>query len=258
MLFSLPALARRFRSGSWRTGWAGIEERMHVVNASEGSYDGHLQKKLAQSASKDRHSSFQKRSGGYLHSLLQSTTYPSVPLPPLKIGKWIDWRYSYIPITIGQFVIIGGYTAAVMVCLFKDAELYQNSNRAGESFRAFSTLNTAENHHPRNPGFLALAQLTPLFVLVLPSSPILFLLPSISSSLHLNIFHRWAGRLVFLFATVHGGLWVNQFLTTNQASQIDTDKVKRGFAAWVLLLSLAVTSIGPIRKRAYNLFWTLQ
>lgn len=63
--------------------------------------------------------------------LAQSTFAPSAPI--FRLRRTADCcRKRYLPLTVGQLVIVLGYTAAVLVCILKDAELSQNSNRAGE------------------------------------------------------------------------------------------------------------------------------
>lgn len=105
-------------------------------------------------------------------------------------------------------------------------------------------------------GFLALAQLTPVFLLATKNNPIGLLL-GIGYE-RLNWAHRWAGRLLWLSATIHGALWIHQFRSTGQWSQLGADKSQRGIAAYVLLTALAALSISPLRSRFYQVFKALQ
>lgn len=59
-------------------------------------------------------------------------------------------------------------------------------------------------------------------------------------------------------ATIHGALWINQFRSTGQWSQLSADKSQRGIAAYVLLTALAALSISPLRSRFYQVFKALQ
>jgi ferric-chelate reductase len=108
-----------------------------------------------------------------------------------------------------------------------------------------------------NAGFIALSMLTPLFLLATKNSPLSLLLGA--SYLSLNWAHRWVGRLIWLSATVHGFQWMVFYACTDGGSEIlKGDKVLRGIATWVLLTVLAGTSIRPVRRRWYQLFWYTQ
>ena len=104
---------------------------------------------------------------------------------------------------------------------------------------------------------MALAMLTPLFLLATKNNPLSLLLGS--SYLSLNWAHRWVGRLLWLSATIHGFQWITYYAQTDSAStSLGSDKVLRGIASWVLLTVLAGSSIKPIRRRWYQLFWYIQ
>lgn len=144
----------------------------------------------ASAAAGPRKQGFLARLALMCHSMLQSATVASVPIHRAKNADCC--RKRYLPLGVGQLVIVLGYAAAVIVCIVKDAELSQNSNRAGEHFfrvaRDFISLHSA--------GFLALAQLTPVFLLATKNNPIGLLL-GIGYE-RLNWAHRWAGRLLWL------------------------------------------------------------
>ncbi|KAF7348901.1 Iron reductase [Mycena venus] len=64
--------------------------------------------------------------------------------------------------------------------------------------------------HPKWAGFLALAQLPPVFLLASDNSRLTALLlgPGVNYT-KLNYIHRWASRFPFLGAVVYGSLWIN-------------------------------------------------
>lgn len=69
--------------------------------------------------------------------------------------------------------------------------------------------------------------------------------------------HRWVGRLTFVEATLHFGLYFrsSSYLTT--ALLFSTPKYQDGFASWVALAVVFVTSIEWLRRKKYNVFYTL-
>lgn len=107
-------------------------------------------------------------------------------------------------------------------------------------------------------GFLALAQLPVIILLSLKSPlPLPVFLPSLSYE-HYNFLHRWTGRVLFLSVTVHGGMWLNQFITTDQYDQVWAEKTKRGMIAYGLMGGIVITSLKPVRRICYQLFWIAQ
>lgn len=65
-------------------------------------------------------------------AVVQSTALATSPLPAF-LSKGADCcRKSYLPISLGQLIIVLGYIGAVVACLVKDAQLSTNSNRAGQ------------------------------------------------------------------------------------------------------------------------------
>lgn len=143
-------------------------------------------------------------------------------------------RRAYFTLSVSQIVLVLGYAGAVIACFVVGASLTQNSNR---------------------PGFLALSQL-PLIVLLSLKSPLPLpiFVPSLSYE-HYNFLHRWTGRTLFLSATVHGAMWIHQFVVTDQYDQIAAAKSKRGILAYALMGMVVITSLKPIRRKCYQLFW---
>ncbi|KIR77298.1 ferric-chelate reductase [Cryptococcus gattii E566] len=233
LLLSVPYIVHHFRIGRLYAGLA-IRESLHpsqdVSNAARASA------KRDHSQSKWR-STFIGRALTGVGAMVQSLTLWTLPVPDLSLlkGEVGDCcRKAYFTLSISQIVLVMGYAAAVIACFVVGANLTQNSNR---------------------PGFLALSQL-PLIVLLSLKSPLPLpiFVPSLSYE-HYNFLHRWTGRTLFLSATVHGAMWIHQFLVTDQHDQISASKSRRGILAYALMGMVVITSLKPIRRKCYQLFW---
>ncbi|QRW05028.1 nucleoporin-interacting protein NIC96 [Ceratobasidium sp. AG-Ba] len=138
-----------------------------------------------------------------------------------------------IRIDLGQTVLLAGATIAAILCLTQAAELRSNSNRAG---------------------FMALSLLTPTFLFASKNSPAALLLGKGYEKL--NWVHRWAGRLLFLMATVHGSLWINNRIRNGKEELLHTGiKETRGMAAYGTLCMIVLLSLRPVRSYAYQFFY---
>lgn len=192
--------------------------------------------------------------------MVQSITLWTLPMPDLS---WLKGevgdccRRAYFTLSISQIILVMGYAGAVIACFVVGANLTQNSNRPGEDhicLLSIAVTLTTEFF----VGFLALSQL-PLIVLLSLKSPLPLpiFVPSLSYE-HYNFLHRWTGRTLFLSATVHGAMWIHQFLVTDQHDQITAAKSKRGILAYALMGMVVITSLRPIRRKCYQLFWMAQ
>ncbi|KAJ7925526.1 hypothetical protein B0H13DRAFT_2314332 [Mycena leptocephala] len=99
-------------------------------------------------------------------------------------------------------------------------------------------------------GFLALAQLPPVFLFASKNSPLIALLlgPGVDYT-KLNYVHRahtqrWAGRFLFLGALVHGSLWINNHLLF-ALPILTQQKEASGVAALATLCIIVLTSVAP-------------
>lgn len=202
-----------------------------------------------------------------LHACAQSLFSGTLPIPtvdlsPRFLGRLIKeggtqladcCRKGYIGLTVGQMIIVAAYTAGVILCSVQGAQLKFTANRPGTPLR-FPSL--------RNPltfslaGFLALAQLIPVILLSTKNNPLGLLLGLGYEKL--NWAHRWSGRLLWLCATLHMALWVDQYRRTGQLKVLASSENKYGIAAYVLLCALAVFSVRPARRRFYEVFYALQ
>lgn len=73
----------------------------------------------------------------------------------------------------------------------------------------------------------------------------------------LNFLHRWAGRGILLTATIHGSLWIRNHLE-EAPDLLKGTKEMLGMAAYGTLCLIVLTSLGPVRRAAYQVFFLLQ
>jgi ferric-chelate reductase len=96
---------------------------------------------------------------------------------------------------------------------------------------------------------MALAQLTPTFLFAAKSNPL-------ASYAGYNVLHRWAGRILFLSAMLHGTMWINQHRRYGVAI-IGEVKETYGMAAFGTLCILVLSSIRWVRRWVYEVFMAL-
>ncbi|KAF8636062.1 hypothetical protein AX17_003827 [Amanita inopinata Kibby_2008] len=145
----------------------------------------------------------------------------------------VYWSPPGLELNAGQIFVICAYIAVTVVCIICNAPLIDNSNRAG---------------------FLAIAQLPPLFLFATKNSILSFLLGPGKGYEKLNFIHRWAGRCLFLGALLHGTLWIRNHIQYGLPI-IGQQKETSGIACFGLLCILVVTSLRPVRRFAWNIFW---
>ncbi|KAJ7164427.1 iron reductase [Mycena filopes] len=143
------------------------------------------------------------------------------------------WSLPGIPLNAGQMFVVAAYAVFALVCIVLQVPLMENPNRAG---------------------FLALAQLPPVFLFASKNSPLTSLLlgPGVDYT-KLNYIHRWAGRFLFLGAVVHGSLWINNHIIYDLPI-LTQQKEGSGVAALAVLCVLVLTSIAPVRRLFYSGF----
>ncbi|WVQ82201.1 hypothetical protein IAT38_004329 [Cryptococcus sp. DSM 104549] len=230
-VLSIPYIIHSFRVGRLYAG-LGIQESFDPPQSHSTRPASARKPRAAR-----RRTTFLGRAYTGVGAMVQSLSLWTLPMPDLtwwkgQVGDCC--RRAYFTLGISQIVLVLGYMGAVVACFVVGAQLTQNSNR---------------------PGFLALAQL-PLIILLTMKSPLPLpiFLPSLSYE-HYNFLHRWTGRTMFVSATVHGGMWINQFLRYNEHDQISAAKTKRGILAYALMGMVVITSLKPVRRKCYQLFW---
>ncbi|KAJ6529454.1 hypothetical protein DFH09DRAFT_1250430 [Mycena vulgaris] len=149
------------------------------------------------------------------------------------VGSARLWSLPGITLNIGQILVVAGYAVFALVCIVLKAPLMENSNRAG---------------------FIALAQLPPVFLFASKNSPLTALLlgPGVDYT-KLNYIHRWSARFLTLGALVHGSLWINNHLVWHLPI-LSQQKESSGIAAVGCLCVIVLTSVAPVRRWCYSGF----
>jgi predicted ferric reductase len=86
---------------------------------------------------------------------------------------------------------------------------------------------------------------TNLFAILarIPSSTLLF-------------YHHWTGRATVIHATIHSALLIQSYVQSQQLNVvIQTLRIQVGFAAWIALLVILVTSFNFARRKCFELFY---
>ncbi|KAL5496138.1 FRP1_2 [Sanghuangporus vaninii] len=140
------------------------------------------------------------------------------------------WTISFLKLDIGQIILIVGYFILVIACFTLRAELVENPNR---------------------PGFIAVAQLPPIFLFAMKNSPLAILLGSGYEKL--NFLHRWCSRVAILASAIHGFLWMRNHIAYGLPI-ITKSKDVTGIIAFALLCILGLTSVRLVRARVFQVF----
>lgn len=151
------------------------------------------------------------------------------------IASFALWSIPGLGLNLGQLFVVVVYAIAVVLCTVTDANLVDNANRAG---------------------FLAVAQLPVIFLFATKNSILSLLLGPGNGYEKLNFVHRWAGRAMFICVVVHGVLWIQNHHRWNQPI-LGEPKEDAGLAAFGLLCVIIVSSIFPVRKWGYQVFFSI-
>ncbi|KAF8549686.1 iron reductase [Imleria badia] len=169
-----------------------------------------------------------------------------IPGPSLTRGRKIatywdslvslrQWSVPYLELNAGQIFVLVAYLAITLVCIIQDAPLISNPNRAG---------------------FLAFAQFPVVFLFATKNSLLSFLLGPGHGYEKLNFLHRMAGRLMFLAAAIHGGLWIRNHLQYGLPI-LGPQKETSGVASLAMLGCIVLFSLRPIRRWFYQVFFLI-
>ncbi|KAJ5194360.1 Riboflavin synthase-like beta-barrel [Penicillium cf. griseofulvum] len=155
-------------------------------------------------------------------------------LRPLRLG---GWTLHFPP--LGPVLIMLANLVAVMVLCFYKLDTLDPWAWENVGYRT---------------GFIAVCQL-PLIFLLAGRQNIIGLLAGMSY-VSLNWYHRWVARTLWLTTTIHMAFWFRNWARWNYITyQLSNDPLtKRGFAAWVILTFIVITSFGPIRRLSYEFF----
>ncbi|KAH7104492.1 iron reductase [Auriculariales sp. MPI-PUGE-AT-0066] len=131
-----------------------------------------------------------------------------------------------VNLDVGQVISLLAYIAVLVFCLTDGYNLSKNPDRAG---------------------FIALAHFPLIFLTATKNGMIQVLLGHGYEKL--NWIHRWAGRSIFLCIVLHGSFW----LAT--PTVLREDKRSTGLSALGLLCVLVASSLGPVRRFCYQVFF---
>ncbi|KAJ6502884.1 ferric reductase like transmembrane component-domain-containing protein [Mycena vitilis] len=217
VLCAVPRVVRGLRTGMGLVGLIGVG-----VGVGAGV------QLVVEEDKKDNHTS---RTG------TQRTLVGDKPAQKRRPWRWMHlhilcWSVPGVDLNLGQLLVVLAYSSFVLVSMIYKAPLSSNPNRAG---------------------FLALAQLPPVFLFAMKNSPLALLLGPGVDYAKLNYMHRWAGRGLFLGAVVHGALWIQNHLTYN-IPILTRQKEGSGVAAMGCLCLIVLTSVAPLRRWCYSLF----
>lgn len=106
-------------------------------------------------------------------------------------------------------------------------------------------------------GFIALAQFPIVFLFATKNSIVSLLLGPGNGYERLNFIHRWSGRIMFLGAILHGALWIRNHLEYG-LKIIGQQKETSGIAAVGLLGMIVLSSLLPVRRLCYEVFYIIQ
>ncbi|KZW01965.1 hypothetical protein EXIGLDRAFT_760198 [Exidia glandulosa HHB12029] len=179
-----------------------------------------------------------------LHGQSYAPVSAEEKLPPRQLTNATRPIYDYVRskgyllapglnLDIAQITVVALYYGALLFCVLHKIDLKQYPNRAG---------------------FMSLAQLPVIFVFASKNGILSVLLGRGYEKL--NFLHRWAGRGLLLSATIHGSLWIRNHLL--EAPYLMKGlKEGQGMAAYGTLCLIVLTSLSPIRRAAYQVFFFL-
>ena len=148
-------------------------------------------------------------------------------------------KFSYATPTLGRILLVSAEFVAVIVLCFYALHPSDEWQWEDVGYRT---------------GFIACAQL-PLIFLLAGKNNIIGLLVGASYE-RLNWLHRWTARVLFLTVTIHMGFWFADWYRFDYIKvKLTRDPItQRGFAAWVIMLWIVVSSMAPVRRWNYEFF----
>ncbi|ETN40008.1 uncharacterized protein HMPREF1541_04283 [Cyphellophora europaea CBS 101466] len=106
-------------------------------------------------------------------------------------------------------------------------------------------------------GSLAVAELPLIFLLAGKQNLIGYAIGS--SYERLNWLHRWVSRVFWVTVTIHMSFWFRSWARYNYiVRKLQIDRLTQtGFACWVILTAILLTSFLPVRKLSHEVFYAL-
>lgn len=242
ILVSLPRLFTTIRNGTAFKGLLGITE-----NWNHGQYQALLPKK---------HRARRVRRAEIVLDKLASLFLWCIPGFELNLGQGMEDSLpnsnTNSPFPVVFAIVV--YLAVVVVCIVTDAALIKNANRAGLS-PPTSLLDGTEVLI--YTGYMALAQLPVVFLFATKNSLLSLLLGPGHGYEKLNYIHKWSGRAIFFAVLLHGSLWIRDHLQYNTPI-LGQLKETSGIAGFALLCIIVLTSLRPVRRMFYEVFFVIQ
>ncbi|KAJ2971662.1 hypothetical protein NUW54_g12455 [Trametes sanguinea] len=228
VLLSLPSVLLALRRGRLFRSWlVGVSEAPNKRNYAPAA--GDINEDVAPKKAK-------RRVCGVLETVW-SATY---------------WSLPGIELDLGQMAVIAAYLALVVICITDERPPAQQSQ---PSWYVFGLRICPPATHILS-GFMALAQFPVVFLFGTKNSILSLLLGPGHGYEKLNYIHRWAGRGIFIGATVHGALWINNHIVYGLPI-IGQQKETSGVAAYGVLCGLILTSFRPVRRFFYQSFFII-
>ena len=162
----------------------------------------------------------------------REVTYSTIPV---ALGS----KISYSTPSLGRVLLVSAELVGIIVLCFYALHPNDEWQREDIGYRT---------------GFIACAQL-PLVFLLAGKNNIIGLLAGASYE-RLNWLHRWTARVLFLTVTIHMGFWFADWYRFDYIKvKLTNDPItQRGFAAWVIMLWIVISSMAPLRKWNYEFF----
>ncbi|KWU45909.1 hypothetical protein RHOSPDRAFT_28557 [Rhodotorula sp. JG-1b] len=246
VLTRVPAYLRLLSSGEWRTTVGGWQALFGVHQDQSGGYrrvvdaEGNPTRILREPS--QTLSTVCKpflATTGVIHSVSRI----SIPIPSVAARILPSrWRVpsschpsrTYLPFSLGHLAWALLIPAFLLATLLPESELRANPNRFG---------------------FLALACLPPIFVLSVKNGPVAWIVGRGWTAV--NFLHRWLGRMMVLLVLLHFYFWTIQYSGSAQTAFLAGEKERRGITALAFLLLIMLSSLPPMRRFSYPIFFLL-
>ncbi|GAA5842101.1 hypothetical protein JCM9279_002787 [Rhodotorula babjevae] len=240
-VLTAPALVRTLVTGDWRrslgssAGLFGVHEggaRRGYVPLEPGE--------KAQAKPSSSRPSLARRPYLALVAVVRSASLFTLPLPSFfarlssRNAPSCHPTRTYASFSLGRLAVALLIPTFLLATLLPESQLRANPNRFG---------------------FLAIACIPPIFVLSAKNGPTSWLLGRGWTAV--NFLHRWLGRAIVLLVLLHFYFWTIQYSGSAQTAFLAGEKERRGIAALAFLLLLTLSSLPPMRRFSYPIFFTL-
>ncbi|TKA53737.1 hypothetical protein B0A53_03779 [Rhodotorula sp. CCFEE 5036] len=246
VLTRVPAYLALLSSGEWRNAIGGWQGFLGVHEDQSGGYrrvvDADMQPTRKPRRRRRTLSTIRKPFLAAT-SVIHSVSRISIPIPSVATRILPSrWRLppschpsrTYLPFSLGHLAWALLIPAFLLATLLPESELRANPNRFG---------------------FLALACLPPIFVLSVKNGPVAWIVGRGWTAV--NFLHRWLGRMMVLLVLLHFYFWTIQYSGSAQTAFLAGEKERRGITALAFLLLITLSSLPPMRRFSYPIFFLL-